>query len=270
MLLKECKTILFSIDQFAHPSDLFTVIQSAAATLLIIFCARKGGEPIGLQLYQWKEAVNGEWVGNDDEPDNFDMKTMLITYQTGKGSNHQVLVLFLSESIQAMKFLRDSQIRKEAGVNEANPCIFTTTQHSRSHASSWHCINDMLIRHSRKGTINATKNRHRVASLLSKLQLSEKEKDLIFKHFGHSHHINKGIYQAPPGAVQIQMIGQKLLEINEFTNHNDANVNTGSKVFCKAGNLNFFYFLFKGYFSNKTITSQNFSSEAQVRNFFIS
>ena len=96
----------------------------------------------------------------------------------------------------------------------------------------------MLFRLSCKGVINATKNRHRVASLLSKLQLSEKEKDLIFKHFGHSQHINEGVYQAPLGIVQIEMTGQKLLEINEFTNHNDTNVNIGSKVLRKAANLN--------------------------------
>ena len=68
--------------------------------------------------------------------------------------------------------------------------------------------------------------------------------DTSFKHFGHSEHINEGVSQAPPGAVQIQMTGQKLLEINEFTNHNDASVNTGSKVFRKAGNLIFFFFFF--------------------------
>ena len=50
MLLKECKNIPSSADQFAHPSDSFTVIRFAAATLLITFCARKGGEPARLQL----------------------------------------------------------------------------------------------------------------------------------------------------------------------------------------------------------------------------
>ena len=108
-------------------------------------------------------------MGNDDEPNNFDMNTMLITYQTGKGSNHLVPVLFPLESMQAMKFLTDGQIKKEAGVNKANPYISAITNHSMSHASCWHCINDMLVCLSRKGAINATKNRHCVASLLSKL-----------------------------------------------------------------------------------------------------
>ena len=80
-----------------------------------------------------------------------------------------------------MKFLTDGQIRKEAGVNETNPYTFSNTKHSMSHARGWHYINDMLVCLSRKGAINATKNRHHVAFLLSKLQLSEKKKYLIFK-----------------------------------------------------------------------------------------
>ena len=62
------------------------------------------------------------------------------------------------------------------------------------------------------------------------------------------------------------MAGQKLLEINELTIH-DMNVYTGSKAFCKAGNMIFFYLFFKGYLSYKMITSQNLSSEAQVKIF---
>lgn len=49
-----------------------------------------GGKPVRLQLYQCGKAVNGEWVGNDDEPEDFDMNTMLITYQAGKCRNHLV------------------------------------------------------------------------------------------------------------------------------------------------------------------------------------
>lgn len=57
------------------------------------------------------------------------------------------------------------------------------------------------------------KNRHRVASMLAKLQLSKKEQDLVFQHFGHSEHINK-VYQAPPGSMQLQTTEKRLLQIN--------------------------------------------------------
>ena len=72
----------------------------------------------------------------------------------------------------------------------------------------------MLVRISKKGSLNATKNRHRVASLSANLQLTEKEKDLIFKHFGHSKDVNEEIYQASAGTRQINSTGQMLLEVS--------------------------------------------------------
>ena len=122
-----------------------------------------------LQLYQWEEAVNGEWVINGDLPDDFDQNSMLITYQTGKGGDHLVPVMFPSETIQAMKYLTDQKVRSEAGVHKNNTYIFPSTQNSQGHASGWHSINCMLKRLNLKGAINATRNRHRVASLLAKL-----------------------------------------------------------------------------------------------------
>ena len=84
-----------------------------------------------------------------------------------------------------------------------------------SHANGSHCINEILKQLNQKGTINATKNRHRVAPLLAKFKLSEKENELIFKHFGHSQKINEDFYQTPPGLLQIANTGQKLLEIHK-------------------------------------------------------
>ena len=220
LLIDECKSIMQSIDAYDHPADSFVNIRSATATALIIFCARRGGEPVRLQLYQWHEAINGEWVIKEDLPDDFNVDSMLITYQTGKGDNHLVPVIFPPETIQAMKYLTDESIRAEAGVHKDNTYIFASTQKSRSHASGWHSINDILKRLSLKGAINATKNRHRVASLLAKLQLSRKEQQLIFQHFGHSERMNEDVYQVPPGSLQLQTTGKHLLDINSGSTKN--------------------------------------------------
>ena len=75
-----------------------------------------------------------------------------------------------------MNFLTSEEVRRDAGVLETNKYIFASTQKSNSHASGWHCINTILERLSLKGAINATKNRHRVATLLGKLHLEEKER----------------------------------------------------------------------------------------------
>ena len=86
-----------------------------------------------------------------------------------------------------------------------------------THASGWHCINGILRRLNRKGTINTIKNRYGVASLLAKIKLSEKKKELILKHFGHSQKSNEDVYQTAPGLLQIANTGQKFPEIHKQT-----------------------------------------------------
>ncbi|XP_057292356.1 uncharacterized protein LOC130616083 [Hydractinia symbiolongicarpus] len=185
MLMSESKKIMSSIDVFDHPANFFVDIRSATATTLIIFCARRGGEPVRLQLYQWQEALRGDWVDKEDLPEGFNKGSMLITYQTGKGANHLVPLIFPPETINAMNYLTNMEVRKNAGVHDKNPYVFASTQRSQSHASGWHCIDYILKRVSLTGAVNATKNRHRVASILARLQLPEAEKQLIYKHFGH-------------------------------------------------------------------------------------
>ena len=183
-------------------------------------CARRGGEPVRLQLYQWQEALNGEWIDREELPDEFNDETMFITYQTGKGSDHLVPVILPPESIKTMRFLTDKEVHKNVGTPDSNPYIFASTQNSPRHASGWHCINDILRRLYKKGAINATKNRHRVATILAKLKLSEQEKTLIYNHFGHSEKINQNVYQAAPGSLQLKRTGQQLLQIQCSSSEN--------------------------------------------------
>ena len=215
LLLDEYELIMKSIDTYDFPADNYISVRSAVAASLVIFNARRGAEPVRLQISQWIEALNGEWIEREESLHDFDPESMLITYQTSKGSDHLVSVLFPHETLQACKFLANLEIRKDAGVHKNNVYLRPCTHHSMSHASGWHCINEILKRLNRKGTINATKNRHRVASLLAKFKLSEKEKELIFKHFGHSQKINKDVYQTPPGLLQIANTGQKLLKTHK-------------------------------------------------------
>ena len=138
---------------------------------------------------------------------------MIITYQNEKGSDHLVPVLFPPETLPAMRYLTNVEVRRNAGVHHENVYIFAITKNSKRHASGWHCINELLRRLSLKGRINATKNRHRVASLLAQLKLSEKENEMIYQHFGHLERINQNVYQEPPGSLQLQTTSQRLLQI---------------------------------------------------------
>ena len=52
-----------------------------------------------LTINQWKEAINGEWVDKADQ----DTEDMLVTYQTGKGADHLVPVMFPPDTLAAMR-----------------------------------------------------------------------------------------------------------------------------------------------------------------------
>ena len=214
LLLHECEEVMKTADMFDISGDSYVSLRAATVTYLIIYNARRGGEPVRLQVQQWKEALNGEWVDNDMEEEE-ETDDELVTYQTGKGANHLVPVFFPPVTHTAMKYLTDKEIRRNAGVLCTNEYIFASTQNSASHASGWHSINSILERLQIKGAINATQNRHRVASLLSHLKLTEKEKELIYKHFGHSKNINENVYQAAAGSLQLATTAQKLQLINQ-------------------------------------------------------
>ena len=120
-LMDECRLILNSTDPVDYPSKSFVAVRSATATCLIIFCARQGGEPVRLQLYQWEVALKGEWIDKDDLPDEFSEDTMYITYQTGKGSDHLLCVMFPHETIKGMQYLTNPEVPANVGVNKDNP-----------------------------------------------------------------------------------------------------------------------------------------------------
>ena len=114
-----------------------------------------------------------------------------------------------------MHFLCDETIRNRAGVSPKNKYIFSSTRGSDSHITGWHCMNDILVSLEMKGRINPTGNRHRVASLMAKFDLSEAEKDLVYQHFGHSKDMNINVYQACPGSLQLKTTGNLLKQIKE-------------------------------------------------------
>lgn len=68
---------------------------------------------------------------------------MIITYQNEKGSDHLVPVLFPLETLPAMRYLTNVEVRRNAGVHHENDYIFAITKNSKSHASGWHCINEL-------------------------------------------------------------------------------------------------------------------------------
>ena len=82
MIYKQCYTIIEKIDAYTYTGESeFVEVRTATCTPLMLFNARRGGEPPRLVISQWHEALNGDWIDEADrENDDADM---LITYQTG-------------------------------------------------------------------------------------------------------------------------------------------------------------------------------------------
>ena len=59
LLLKKCEEIMTYAVIFHIPGDSYVSPRVATVTYLIIYNARRGGEPLRLQVQQWKEMLKG-------------------------------------------------------------------------------------------------------------------------------------------------------------------------------------------------------------------
>ena len=84
MLMKECISIMSSTDVFDYTANAYVSIRSATATYLIIFNARRGGEPVRLDINQWKETLRGDWVDREDTPKEGNIFCDLSNWQRSK------------------------------------------------------------------------------------------------------------------------------------------------------------------------------------------
>ena len=199
----------------------FVLLRNCTCVRLTLFNARRGGEPARLLISDWQEADQGSWVdkqragalrGPDEQEDS-----MKITYQTGKGNNHLVPIMFPEDTIPAMRLLADAKYRNDIGIKTTNPYIFASGQGSESHCSGWHALSAVCCKLpiSDKSRLTATTNRHRLSTLIASQVLPDNERNLFFDHMGHSESINRNIYQAPPAIMQLIKTGKHLKEIDE-------------------------------------------------------
>ena len=175
----------------------YVELRDVACTRLVLFNGRRGGEPARLLLREWTEAANGALL-DDQRSEELTETTMKITYQSGKGSNHLVPVLIPEDTVRAMEILCDPVIRREVRVLESNVYAFPSCHNSEKHCSGWHSLTNVCDKLPiiNKSRLTGTTNRHRLSTLMAAINLSDLEKSLVFKHFGHSKDINENIYQA--------------------------------------------------------------------------
>ena len=201
----------------------FTELRDLAVSRLTLFNARRGGEPARLTLTEWSEADNSTWLNSQHTKSHSSedlekrlFKEMKVTFQSGKGNNHLVPILIPRDTFAAMKLLSDKALREAADVSSSNTFMFPSTKHSAMHISGWHAVSRVCagagVEHPER--LTATRMRHRISTLYAGLDVSENDRQLFYKHMGHSSNINANIYQTPPAEAEILRVGAQLLKMD--------------------------------------------------------
>ena len=72
-------------------------------------------------MNQWDEALKREWTDQIPPEEESDL---LVTFQTGKGINHLVPVMFPPCCHKALQYLCNADIRENANVSRENKYLF--------------------------------------------------------------------------------------------------------------------------------------------------
>lgn len=119
-----------------------------------------------------------------------------------------------------MNILSDADMGQRFGVAKTNTFVFASTQLSQLYFPDWHALKDICkkVLLCKPTSSNATNNRHRVSTLNATLNLSERERELFYKHMGHLAEMNQHVYQAPLAVMGITKVGQNLMQIEAGKN----------------------------------------------------
>lgn len=190
---------------------MYPEIRDAVCSRLTIYAGRRGGEPARLYLYQWEEALRGDWLRPEKRANYKEtIQTVArITYQEGKGDK-LVSVFIPPDVVAACEFLASNEIRAHCRVHEKNPYLFPSTQNSQNHVSGWHAISNTCKKANIAMNVNGTLNRHRLASMFGGMEMSQDDRQMIFDHFGHSKDINTHVYQIPQAERLLASTGKYL------------------------------------------------------------
>lgn len=200
----------------------FVALRDALVCRLTLYNARRGGEPSRLRIKTWHEANSDVWLDKRhlskmDPIDKALASKLKVGYQTGKGNQHLVPVLFPQDCAVGLQKLADNGIRKACGIAEENDYLFPTVRGgTTAHVSGWHAVKSvcdkLVLKNPEK--VTATQNRHRVSTEFALMDLPMSEREYIYKHLGHTELVNKNVYQAPLALQEIMVVGRRLQTID--------------------------------------------------------
>ena len=143
------------------------------------------------------------------------LTNMEITFCPGKG-NKLVDIIVTKECIAALNILTDDVVWDRAGVSTSNPFIFAWTEQSSTHCGGW----DARKYVASKANIDcpeltATGQRVKLSTSYASLDVEDKDRELFYKHMGHTASVYKGKYQRPLALQTLEKIGPVLLYEDE-------------------------------------------------------
>ena len=201
----------------------FIMLRDAVCSRVTLFNARRGGEPARLRLHQYEDIKTERWVKSSQKEKLEDWEQKLfhhmeVTYQAGKG-DHLVSDFIPLDCRKGLDILADKENRRRAGVPASNDYIFANTQQSDYHVTGWSTINKMCedAGIEKPCLLTATKQRHRISTIYSALDVPECERQYFYKHMGHTKDVNLGTYQYPQPVLAMTKVGRHLQDIDKGT-----------------------------------------------------
>lgn len=208
-------------------SHLFVRLRNLIVARLTLFNARRGGEPARMLLKDWLDAESNVWVDPqlvENITDPLEKKLLekyKLAYQSGKGSKRLVPVLIANDTVQPLRRLIKE--RSTVDILDDNPFLFPNTGSSKDHVSGYiavQTVTKMINDLEKPQLLIADKFRHRASTLFALLDVSQSEREVFYRHMGHSENINKNIYQCPLALREITEVGNFFDQIDCSTSSN--------------------------------------------------
>ena len=185
-------------------------LQKLCVARLTLFNARRGEEPARLLLTEWQDAIKNVWLPQalvekvEDPAERFLLGQFRLAYLHGKGKKF-VPVLLPEDLVPATQLIQ--QHRHAAGIKDTN-IFFFAPKRSNRHRCGWESVQKICTKS--KISLNATKNRHRIATIYAGLHMTPEDKIVFMKHMGHKEQIDEDDYQCPIGIKEVRVMGKLL------------------------------------------------------------
>jgi hypothetical protein len=203
----------------------FCQLRDAVICRLTLFNARRGGEPSRMTVKDWEDALEDVWVDPtriENIEDEIEKKLLCetkIAYIHASKVTKLVPLLIPKDCWQAMQILTDPEIRRGAQIYDNNKFAFPSMMHSKNHATGWVAVHNLCRKAGLEQSISATDMRHYVATTYALLDVSPNDREMFYKHLGHSQQMNEHVYQCPPAMKTITTVGK-------FLNQLEGNIST--------------------------------------------